>query len=233
MKIQLAFLLLTFTIAVFGQVEQKKNPIDFLPKGYLLFKYEGETSSGIEDEIKGDLNKDGLEDIVLIIKGTDKNKIIKDDYRGQLDKNRRGIIVLFNKGGFYEIATKNYDCFSSENEDGGVYFAPELDPGIIKGNLYINYRHGRYGNWSYTFKYQNGDFELIGYDSNSSRGPVPQYEESINFLTKKRLTRDNLNKDDNDDSEVKYKETWKKITIKKLIKLSEIKDFDELDMFKY
>ena len=71
--------------------------------------------------------------------------------------------------------------------------------------------------------------ELIGYDLYSSRGPVPQYEVSINFLTQKKLTRDNINKDDDDDSNVKYKETWKNISIKKLIKLTEIKDFDEFD----
>jgi len=233
MKKQLTFLLSILTITVFGQVEKKKNLTEFIPKRYVIHKYEGGTFSGGWDEIKGDLNNDGFEDVVLIIKGIDKSKIIKDDNGSELDRNRRGIIVLFNKGDCYELATKNYDCFSSENEDGGVYIAPELDVEIKKGKLYLEYGHGRYGNWSYTFRYQNGGMELIGYDLYSSRGPVPQYEVSINFLTQKKLTRDNLNKDDDDDSNVKYKETWEKITIKKLIKLSEIKDFDELDMSKY
>ncbi|WP_205943805.1 hypothetical protein [Pedobacter aquae] len=30
-----------------------------------------------------------------------------------------------------------------------------------------------------------------------------------------------------------YKETWKKIDVKQLAKLSEIKDFDDIDMSKY
>lgn len=227
------FLLVSLSISVFGQAQEKQNPSDFIPKGYVIHKYEGGVSASGWDEIKGDLNKDGLVDIILIIKGTDKSKIIQNDDHGKLDRNRRGIIILFNKGNGYWLAGKNYDCFSSENEDGGVYFAPELYVEVKKGNLVVEYLHGRYGNWSYTFRFQNGDFELIGYDSYSSRGPVPQYEESINFMTKKKLTRDNLNKDDDDDSDVKYKETWKKITFKKLIKLSEIKDFDELDMTEY
>jgi hypothetical protein len=102
---------------------------------------------------------------------------------------------------------------------------------IEKGNLHINYGHGRYGNWGYTFRYQNGDMELIGYDSYSSNGPVPQYEVSINFLTKKKLTKDNLNKDDDGNNyEVKYKDTWETIKVNNLMKLSEIKDFDELEL---
>ncbi|WP_312767929.1 hypothetical protein [Epilithonimonas sp.] len=200
------------------------NSLDFIPKGYIIYKEEG------RDEIKGDLNKDGLEDLVLMIKGTDKSKVIQHETRGELDRNRRGIIVLFNKGTNYELAVKNNSCFSSENEEGGVYYAPELDVSIEKGNLIVHYAHGRYGYWSYTFRHQDQDFELIGYDASYNRGPVTQYETSINFLTKKKLTRDNLNKDDDGDNYVEnFKDTWEKLPAKKLIKLSEIKDFDELN----
>jgi len=216
------------TMAIPPSQGAKNKPTDFIPKGYVIHEYEGGSFTEGWDEIKGDLNKDGLADVVLIIKGTDKNKIIVDESRGRLDKNRRGIIVLFNKGDHYELAAKNYTCFSSENEDGGVYFAPELDVNIDKGNLYIDYGHGRYGSWSYTFKHQNGDMELIGYDSYSSRGPVPLQEISINFLTKKKLTRDNLNKNDDDQDQAKYQDTWEPYSIKKLIKLTEVKDFDQL-----
>lgn len=214
--------------------EGKKNPNDFIPEGYLIHRYEGGISAEGFDEIKGDLNKDGLEDIVLIIKGTDKSKIIQDEYQGELDRNRRGIIVLLNKGNYYQLASKNYDCFSSENEDGGIYFAPELNVSISKGTLRLEYGHGRYGYWNYTFRYQNGDMELIGYDVHSSRGPVPQYEVSINFSTKKKVRKDNLNKDfDGEDAyPVNYKETWTNFNIEKPVRLSEIEDFDELDVSK-
>jgi hypothetical protein len=201
-------------------VELKKNPIDFLPKGFLAF-----------ETIKGDLNKDGIEDCVLIIKGTDKKQIITDEYRGKLDRNRRGIIVLINKKDHYELAVKNENCFSSENEDGGVYFAPELSVEIKKGNLFVHYGHGRYGYWQYNFRYQESDFELIGYES-SSGGAVIESETSINFLSKKKQEKVNTNENAEGGDEV-FKETWKKINVNKLIKLSEIKDFDELDMTVY
>lgn len=213
------FVLLTtfFTATLFAQTEQAKILSDFLPLGYVTF-----------EKVNGDLNKDGIEDIILIIKGTDRNKIIQDKYRGELDRNRRGIIILFSKKDHYELASKNYDCFSSENEDGGVYFPPELSVEIKKGNLCIHYGHGRYGFWKYTFRFQNLDFELIGYDE-SNGGVVIESETSINFLTKKKLEKVNVNKNDKGGDEV-FNQVWKSININKLIKLSEIVDFDEFEI---
>lgn len=221
MKTLLTFLLTAFTIITFGQVEQQKNPADFVPKGYVVF-----------EKINGDLNKDSIEDCVLIIKGTDTSKIVTDENQKRLDRNRRGIIVLFNKNGHYDLAVKNYDCFSSENEDGGVYYAPELSIEIKKGNLYINYAHGRYGYWGYTFRFQNSDFELIGFDDSDNNGPVVISETSINFLIKKKIVKKNTNEDADSGEEV-FSTTTKKINIDRLIKLSEIKDFDDLDMSEY
>lgn len=197
---------------------EKKQPSDFVPKGFVIF-----------DKTEGDLNNDGRNDYVLVIKGTDKDKIINDEYRGKLDRNRRGMIILFKtEDGSYEKILENKSCFSSENEDGGVYYAPEMDVSIDKNNLYVNYRHGRYGYWTYTFKYKNSDFQLIGYDSSENRGPIVQSETSINFLTGKKQFKDNINKDSEDSDEV-FQETWSAIDNKKPVFLSEIKDFDRLD----
>lgn len=198
-------------------VETKKQPADFIPKGYVPF-----------DTIYGDLNKDGVEDLVYIIKGTDKSKFVTDEYRGQLDRNRRGIIVLLNTKSGYELAVKNYNCFSSENEDGGVYYAPELDIEISKGKLYVHYAHGRYGYWRYTFRYQNNDLELIGYDASDHHGPIVLSDVSINYLTRQKIVNQNVNENTYDGDEI-FEKTVSKIERKKLMKLSEIKDFDELD----
>lgn len=221
MKKLLAFFLVIFTTTIFGQIERKKSPIDFLPKGYVVF-----------EKIKGDLNKDGIEDCVLIIKGTEKSQIITDEYRGLLDRNRRGIIVLLNKNESYELILKNYNCFSSENEDGGVYYAPELSVGIKNGKMYVHYGHGRYGYWKYTFRFLNSDFELIGYDaayrSNFDSDYVTFDEESINFLSKKKLIKKVIKV--NTDGKETYKETWKNLILNRFIKLSEIKDFEEIEI---
>ncbi|MCG8331301.1 MAG: hypothetical protein MI974_26660 [Chitinophagales bacterium] len=69
------------------------------------------------------------------------------------------------------------------------------------------------------------------YDSSSNRGSVTNRETSIIFLTKKKLIRENTNENTEDGDEI-FKETWSDIEIENLIELSEIKDFDELDIYR-
>ncbi|TON14274.1 hypothetical protein CGH62_28185, partial [Vibrio parahaemolyticus] len=56
----------------------------------------------IIEAIHGDLNGDSRDDIVLMIQGTDQNKIVTDELRGQLDLNRRGIIVALRNNNKYD-----------------------------------------------------------------------------------------------------------------------------------
>ena len=116
-----------FLLTILSCKAQDKEPSDFIPKGYTEFK-----------KYSGDLNKDGLEDYVLIIKKTDSANVVMNRFDKKVDRNRRGIIVLFKNANGYELADKNLECFSSENEDGGVYFAPELWIEIKDNKLYIH-----------------------------------------------------------------------------------------------
>jgi len=198
-----------------------KKAEDYIPEGYVLF-----------EKITGDLNMDGTSDCVIILKGTNRRKIIVDPYRGKLDRNRRGILVLFGKGDGYELKVQNLSCFSSENEDGGVYYPPELDVQINRGNLYVNYGHGRYGNWSYTFRYRGDDFQMIGYDYHEMNGPRTVQNTSINFLTHQKIVEQNTNEDWEQTEEEEHLVTTKSvIPASKLIHLEEVKDFDQLDFF--
>lgn len=101
--------------------------------------------------------------------------------------------------------------------------------------MYAQFAHGRYGNWEYTFRYQNSDFVLIGYDINYRSNFVSDWVTfdavSINFLSKKKLKKEIINV--TADGKETYKETWEKFTFKKFFILSEISDFDEIDMSKY
>ena len=210
-------------------VADQKRITDFIPKGYKIF-----------EKISGDLNKDGLDDCVLIIKATRKDGFVRNSFDKVVDRNRRGIIILFTEKDGYKLASKNYNCFSSENEDGGVYFSPELGVIIKDSKLYLHYYHGRYGYWEYCFRYQNSDFMLIGYEASHDRGPVVLFKTSINFLTgveydDENINAYNFNADSDDDSEIDevFKRTVVKLKKKPLMKLSEIEDFDELRYYCY
>jgi hypothetical protein len=220
-KVALAFVFL-FATHAYGQITPRiaKAAREFIPPGYVVV-----------ETVRGDLNKDHQEDEVLIIKATNKKNFVKHEYRGLLDRNRRGLIVALKKGDHYELALENRKCFSSENEDGGVYFPPELHIWVEKGNLRLHYAHGRYGSWTYLFRYQNADFELIGYDSSENSGPVVDRSVSINFLTKKMLIRENTNSVEMRALGInKFKETSKTFIFPKLIQLRSVLDFDELDV---
>jgi len=199
-------------------VADQKRITDFIPKGYKIF-----------EKISGDLNKDGLDDCVLIIKATRKDGFVKNSFDKVVDRNRRGIIILFTEKDGYKLASKNYNCFSSENEEGGVYCAPYLSIDIRNSKLFVHYAHGRYGYWEYCFRYQDSDFMLIGYESFGSHGPTVLGKVSINFLTGVRYDDDNVNKYD-DDAEEKFVRKVIKLKKEPLKKLSEIDDFDELEI---
>jgi len=190
-----------------------------LPEGYKLF-----------EKHQGDLNGDDLPDYVLITKGTEKENVVVNRFEKEVDRNRRGIMIYLTTEGGTVLTTENLNCFSSENEDGGVYFPPQLSINIENGKLYVHYGHGRYGYWKYIFQYQNSDFELIGYDSRDNYGPIINRETSINFLTKKKLTRKNVNQNTEDSGDEVFEEKWEEVVIENLYRLSGVKDFDELDV---
>ncbi|PWV55582.1 hypothetical protein [Chitinophaga sp. S165] len=191
-------------------------PVLPAPKGYRIV-----------GRIEGDLNKDGIQDSVLVVKATAKNRLETNADGRVVDKNRRGLIVFLGMSGQFKKVLENLDCFSSENEDGGVYFAPELSVVIDRNKLYIHYTHGRYGYWKYTFRLKGSDFELIGYDASNNTGPRVDRQVSINFLTKKRLERVNTNTSAEGGDEV-FEEKRSDISLEGLAKLSQIEDFESL-----
>ena len=200
---------------------QKNIPSDLIPKGHVLF-----------EEYRGDLNNDDRKDYVLIIQNTKEEEIVESRFGDVVNRNRRGIIVILNKENGYEKVVENTDCFSSENEDGGVYMPPELWINIENNKLKIHYGHGRYGYWEYIFKYLESDFELIGYESSESNGPKILYQSKIDFIKKEKTLSENKTKDPDAEEEI-FEVISYDIKIVDLIKLSEIENFEDLDMTKF
>ena len=225
MKRKLFFVLSLFLICsiyIFGEdfPTKAKTVNDFIPKGWKEIL-----------TTNGDLNKDKLEDTVIVI---EKDDVLGPDY---LNLNSRILLVLFKqKDGTYILASKNDKGFiQSENDEENPTLMDTLTGISIKNNtLRINFDYflsaGSYSasQTIFTFRFQNNRFELIGLDNNSfMRNSGEQEEFSINFSTNKMKTTSGRNMFDEELS--KPKETWENINIKKKYILDEMSK-DTLDV---
>lgn len=191
MKRKLFFILLLFLISsiyVFGEnfPQKAKTVNDFIPKGWKKIL-----------TTNGDLNKDKLEDTVIVIEKEDKKNIKKNDGFGpeELNLNPRILLVLFKqKDETYILASKNDKGFiKSEGNDDNPALMDTLDDIIIKNNvlkIVFNYFMSAGSWWTstnvYIFRFQNNVFELIGYESNAyMRNTGEEEGTSINFSTNK------------------------------------------------
>ena len=236
MKRKLFFILSLFLISsiyVFGEnfPQKAKTVNDFIPKGWKEIL-----------TTNGDLNKDKLEDTVIVIEKEDKKNIKKNDGFGpeELNLNPRILLVLFKqKDGTYVLASKNDKGFiKSEGNDDNPALMDTLDDIIIKNNILkivFNYFMSAGSWWTstnvYIFRFQNNVLELIGYESNAyMRNTGEEEGTSINFSTNKAkiTTGGNIfeEKENNPKNEWRYVKFEKKYILNEMTEstLDEILD---------
>lgn len=147
----------------------------------------------------GDMNNDGIEDIAAIF------------YPPTKEQNPVLAIYWGREDGKFELWQQFDDILlGQENE----YAIPEYSLEITsKGVLKINHSvfHSA-GGWAHTqhtelFRYQDGDFFLIGSEEDTTVRNTGEVEEiSINYLTAKKLTRTS-----NIEGTKRKKEVWSTI----------------------
>ncbi|MDR3054749.1 MAG: hypothetical protein LBU53_05025 [Zoogloeaceae bacterium] len=190
---------------------------DFVPEGWKLHSV-----------AYGDLNRDGQEDVALVIQGTDKKKTISfsDNYgNGTLTTNPRALLIAFRKDDTYELVLKNETLLPCQDgtvwdENGTAiaerpWFDDLLDEGGIKitpGNTlkikldyYAPYGKPASSTITYTFRHQNSRFELIGLDAKHIT-PKREHSVSVNYSTGKIL--ETIMDDDNDEPSSRTIEKW-------------------------
>ena len=91
-------------------------------------------------------------------------------------------MILLSNGDKYESVVTKKDIFESPNEDGGVYFPPELAVEIKNSELKFFYSYGKYRYWEYVFALDGKDFKLVRYFSSDNNGPVPEYIVLMDFI---------------------------------------------------
>lgn len=232
--------LMMITILTLGlsSVLQAQSPVignikssieSFVPKNWKIMTQE-----------KGDMNKDGVDDQVIVIEDTNPINIKTNDGLGSnmLNLNPRTLLLLFKvKNGFQLVAQNNKGFIPSQNDeestcladpllqDGGI----DIERGILK--ISLNYWYSC-GSWSvnnalYSFRYQNKNFELIGFDYHDfHRSSGEETAMSINYSTGKKATTTGGNMFNDDQN--KPKTTWQ--TFKK-VKSYNLTDCNEQTYF--
>ena len=233
MKRKLFFIIslfLIFSLYAFAESfpQKAKSVNDFIPKGWKILKDE----NGSNFITKGDLNKDNLEDIAIVIEKNDKKNIKKNESLGpdELNLNPRILLVLFKeKDGTYTLAAKNDKGFiqSEGNEETPTLMDTLSDISIKKNVLKITFNYFMSaGSWwtstdVYIFRFQNNVFELIGYESNAyMRNTGEEEGVSINFSTNKKKITIGGNMFEENENHPKVK--WENINIKKKFILDEM-----------
>ncbi|MFD0963256.1 hypothetical protein [Pseudofulvibacter geojedonensis] len=211
-----------------------------LSQDNLILKKEGKTLQNIIpkgwkilDSKKGDLNKDGILDLVFAIQNTDKKNIESNDGLGAdtIDLNPRILGIYFGSksGGFTQKLVSNHfiilqDIPTMDEPFDGFSISKKgvLD---IKFKFWFSAGSWTMSNNTYRFCYQNNEFALIGYDSSEThRGTGETTDYSINFLTKKmKIVKGSFS------NEVSETVDWKEISLERLITLKDIDKPFELD----
>lgn len=218
-------LFLMSSIYIFAEnFPQKAKTIDdFIPRGWKRIS-----------STNGDLNKDKLEDAIIVIEKEDKKNIKKNDSLGPdyLNLNPRILLVLFKqKDGTYTLVSKNDKGFiPSPNSEDEPTLEDTFDSISIKNNTFrinFNYFYSA-GSWgtsqtNYIFRYQNNKFELIGFSEFSfMRNSGEEEELSINFSTNKVKTTTGGNVFEGNVNNPKSK--WKTVNFKRKYTLDEMSD---------
>jgi len=222
--------LLLFCATVFGQefnfpaekdypkiTDSGQSINDFVPKSWKVI-----------GKAFGDLNKDKTQDCVLVIQGTNTKFLNKNDGLGAnvYDTNPRILIVLFK-----DTAKSNYKLAKQSNTfiktpDSPTMSEPFQAAKIQNGVLQLDFEQWySAGSWaanqmSYKFRFQDGEFVLIGADKTASARNTGETEtRSYNFLTGKvQITTANFA------SKAKKRVEWRTYKLDKLKTLDTFKE---------
>lgn len=168
----------------------------------------------MERSLRGDLNKDGRPDLVLILKGADPACLVRTELAAEpLDTNPRLLIVAFGATRGYRLHLANISIIPRRED-------PFTDDPLENGDLSIRgevvrLRLGYWrsaGGWStysnsLSFRWDGKAMRLIGFDRDHLQRNSGETEKlSVNFLTgKARVATGSM------EDEAKEKIVWKRL----------------------
>lgn len=177
--------------------------------------------SGVNTVCYGDLNKDGVKDKVVVeTPQNKKNMKVRDD--GYVyNFNQPVLSIYFGSSNGYKLYKTYKNVIPRvESEDEAIdYDISVTDQGALRIAFSVMRTMGSYGayDYDYIYRYQKGDFYLIGDDYTSMmRNTGVSKTVSNNYVThKKQVLSSHLE----GDKTVKDKENWSTIPAKSLQRL--------------
>src|SRR5687768_6624673 len=161
----------------------------------------------VESQASGDLNGDGIADLALVLHEQDQENVVAHDGLGEspLDTNPRILAVAFGRrsGGFVLelenhtlIPRREVPTLEDPLSEGGI----AIEGGTLRVTMGFFASAGSWGTWktTYTFRHQNGRFELIGFDRDETQRNTGETSgTSINYSTgEAKLTSGNIESDE-------------------------------------
>ena len=206
----LLFIFCSFNLLAENYPQKASKVEDFIPKGWksIIVK-------------KGDLNKDKIDDVVLLIQKNDPKNFRKVEDGTNLDFNPVVMLVLFkDTNSQYNLVAKNDKGFIPSEGKAHEEVLQSIEDSnsiTIKNNtlkiytLWEGPSAASTSSTNYVFRYQNNRFELIGLEirsgGNSSYTDYESFVASINFSTKKLIKTKETGKYDSDEkSKIEKKE---------------------------
>lgn len=141
-----------------------------VPKNYALI-----------EKVSGDLDKDGINELVMAF---DIQKLEKDGENKESNDSFEGVPRELR---IYKKKNKQWILWQKSNQalygsrDGGMMGDPFEEMKIENGILHISQSGGSSWKWGHTdkYRYQDGEFLLIGYTSTA--GKICEYWKNVDF----------------------------------------------------
>ena len=190
--------------------KQGRGVEDLVPKGWE------------HTEATGDLNKDGISDLVVVATPDFKENTKTRDDGYVYNFNQPLLAVYFGTAEGKMQLWRQYDQVIPARQDEYVSIDASLtvtEKGVLRISLETFSSMGGWGteNSNFSYRYQDGDFYLIGKEyHNMSRNTGDMETTSENYLTWRRQV---VTENAFEDSNVPRKETWTKLPKKLMEKL--------------
>ncbi|WP_299897209.1 hypothetical protein [uncultured Aquimarina sp.] len=224
--------LVVISLGIIGGAFGQKQSIILKQKNKKIESLIPENWTIIAMDKNGDLNDDGIDDLVFVIKKEDVNNIIANSEIGSdsLDVNPKILGIYFkDKNGCFEKQLQ-HDTFVVVNNNPTME-EPFQNLEVSNGELTFKFQEFyNAGSWyvnneSYTFKYNEGLFKLIRYSNlNFHRATMESEEENTDYIKGITLiTKESFSEDDDEKENPIIKSNTINFTPKKLQSLRELK----------